>query len=379
MSDVGGFPEVAATGPGACSPRRPAGPRSCPDGPPWHPDARPGSAASARKAAAGPYSWVAVAAHTSPCTGSPRLTPSRRLLGGGGGSSPIPISGIRRCSGCRPVAAPAGTPPSVGSLPSVSLIVAAHDEEASIARWVRSALALDYPRDRLEVVVVSDGSTDRTREWATKAGADLVLEVPRGGKVAALNAAVGGREARCWPSPTRTPPGSRMRSGAWWPASADPRSATSAASFASRGRAARTRRGSTGATRWRAVPSSPRSPASPRATGRSTRCAARPTSRSSRPAARTSPSRTSSPSEGGARCSSRRGRPGADGGDARLEFLRKRRMLAGAWATMLRHGMLSPRGYGPAYAFEIYSHRGLRYAGADPAPGRAGDEHRPAR
>ena len=43
------------------------------------------------------------------------------------------------------------------------------------------------------------------------------------------------------------------------------------------------------------------------------------------------------------------------------EFRRKRRMLAGAWATMLRHGMLSPRGYGPAYAFQILSHRGLRY------------------
>ena len=74
--------------------------------------------------------------------------------------------------------------------PSVSLIVAAHDEEASIVRWVRSTLAFDYPRERLEVVVVSDGSTDRTLEWAAKAGADLVLEVPRDGKVAALNAAV---------------------------------------------------------------------------------------------------------------------------------------------------------------------------------------------
>jgi ABC-type branched-subunit amino acid transport system permease subunit len=44
------------------------------------------------------------------------------------------------------------------------------------------------------------------------------------------------------------------------------------------------------------------------------------------------------------------------------EFKRKRRMLTGAWATMLRHGMLSPRGYPPAYAFEIVSHRALRYA-----------------
>ena len=35
------------------------------------------------------------------------------------------------------------------------------------------------------------------------------------------------------------------------------------------------------------------------------------------------------------------------------EFARKRRMMAGAWGTMLRHGLLSPRGYGPLYAFEI--------------------------
>jgi len=43
------------------------------------------------------------------------------------------------------------------------------------------------------------------------------------------------------------------------------------------------------------------------------------------------------------------------------EFARKRRMHAGSWATILRHRMLSPRGYPPAYAFEVLSHRGLRY------------------
>ncbi len=85
-----------------------------------------------------------------------------------------------------------GEPPQVSPepLPDVSLIVAAHDEEASILRWVGSTLPFEYPRERLEVVVVSDGSTDRTVEWAVKAGADVVFEVPRGGKVAALNAAV---------------------------------------------------------------------------------------------------------------------------------------------------------------------------------------------
>jgi cellulose synthase/poly-beta-1,6-N-acetylglucosamine synthase-like glycosyltransferase len=44
------------------------------------------------------------------------------------------------------------------------------------------------------------------------------------------------------------------------------------------------------------------------------------------------------------------------------EFGRKRRMMAGAWSTMIRHGLLSVRGYGPLYAFEVFSHRLLRYA-----------------
>jgi hypothetical protein len=43
------------------------------------------------------------------------------------------------------------------------------------------------------------------------------------------------------------------------------------------------------------------------------------------------------------------------------EFGRKRRMMAGAWGTMLTGGMLSPRGYQPLYALEIASHRLLRY------------------
>jgi cellulose synthase/poly-beta-1,6-N-acetylglucosamine synthase-like glycosyltransferase len=43
------------------------------------------------------------------------------------------------------------------------------------------------------------------------------------------------------------------------------------------------------------------------------------------------------------------------------EFRRKRRMMWGLWDVMLKWGMLDPRGYGLAYAFEIYSHRLLRY------------------
>lgn len=74
-------------------------------------------------------------------------------------------------------------------LPRVTLIVAAYDEEGSIASKVANALALEYPRDRLQLIVASDGSADATVERARAAGADLVLDLPRRGKVAAQNAA----------------------------------------------------------------------------------------------------------------------------------------------------------------------------------------------
>jgi cellulose synthase/poly-beta-1,6-N-acetylglucosamine synthase-like glycosyltransferase len=73
--------------------------------------------------------------------------------------------------------------------PRVSLIVAAHDEAEVIAAKIANALALDYPRERLELIVASDGSADETVERARAAAADLVLELPRGGKVVAQNAA----------------------------------------------------------------------------------------------------------------------------------------------------------------------------------------------
>ena len=83
-----------------------------------------------------------------------------------------------------------GRAPEPGEPPAVSLIIAAYDEEEVIERKLANAKAVDYPPDRLQIVVASDGSSDRTAELARSAGADLVLELPRGGKVAALNAAV---------------------------------------------------------------------------------------------------------------------------------------------------------------------------------------------
>ena len=65
----------------------------------------------------------------------------------------------------------------------------ASPEEEVIAAKVENALRLDWPRERLQIIVADDGSTDATAERAREAGADLVLELPPGGKVAALNEA----------------------------------------------------------------------------------------------------------------------------------------------------------------------------------------------
>jgi biofilm PGA synthesis N-glycosyltransferase PgaC len=72
----------------------------------------------------------------------------------------------------------------------VSVVVAAHDEGARIAERIENLLALDYPRDRLEIVIGSDGSTDDTVERARAFEPEGVRVVPfaaRRGKAAALN------------------------------------------------------------------------------------------------------------------------------------------------------------------------------------------------
>jgi len=81
-------------------------------------------------------------------------------------------------------------PRPMGPEPVVSLVVPAHREAEVIADKVRNARALDWPADRLEVIVACDGSPDDTAARARAAGADLVLELPRRGKVAAQDAAV---------------------------------------------------------------------------------------------------------------------------------------------------------------------------------------------
>ncbi len=82
------------------------------------------------------------------------------------------------------------TPAAPPEPPTVSLIIAAYDEEAVIADKVANAQALDYPLDRMEVIVAADGCSDGTVAAAEEAGADLVLDLPRGGKIRAQDAAV---------------------------------------------------------------------------------------------------------------------------------------------------------------------------------------------
>jgi glycosyltransferase involved in cell wall biosynthesis len=78
--------------------------------------------------------------------------------------------------------------------PDVTVVVAAHDEEHVIGARLENLLALDYPHDRLEVVVASDGSADGTDEAVEAVGArDRRIRLARrarAGKTAAQDAAV---------------------------------------------------------------------------------------------------------------------------------------------------------------------------------------------
>lgn len=78
-------------------------------------------------------------------------------------------------------------------LPSVTLIVSAYNEESVIGAKIKNALALDYPKELLEIMVVSDGSTDTTVEIVAGFANDgVVLKHYEGriGKTACLNRGV---------------------------------------------------------------------------------------------------------------------------------------------------------------------------------------------
>jgi cellulose synthase/poly-beta-1,6-N-acetylglucosamine synthase-like glycosyltransferase len=248
-----------------------------------------------------------------------------------------------------------------GEPPAISLIIAAYDEEEVIERKLANARAMDYPADRLQVIVASDGSSDRTAELARSAGADIVLELPRGGKVAALNAAAaeasGGiialSDANSYWRPdalrrlvarftdqrvgyacglVRYVGGDGNEEGLYWRYEMAVRRMESQLAGITGGN------GGICAVRREAYvelhPSRGQDISFPyELTKRGWRAVYEP-----------------------AAVADERMVPTVEG-----EFRRKRRMMWGLWDVMLRWGMLDPRGYSPAYALEIASHRLLRY------------------
>jgi Glycosyltransferase like family 2 len=250
-----------------------------------------------------------------------------------------------------------------GSEPSVTLVVAAHREAEIIEAKVANARALDWPADRLEVIVACDGSPDDTPARARAAGADIVLELPWGGKVRAQDAAVdrAGGELLAFSD----------ANALWEPGALR----ALAASFADErvgyacGQVRFVNEGGTNqeGLYWRyemAIRARESQLASVTA-GNGAIYAVRPEAylrvdpimghdlslpfnmvkRGWRavyaPAARATEKMV----------------PTVEG-----EFARKRRMMSHAWPIVLRGGLLSPRGYPPLYALMVASHRLLRYA-----------------
>jgi cellulose synthase/poly-beta-1,6-N-acetylglucosamine synthase-like glycosyltransferase len=99
------------------------------------------------------------------------------------------IWGLSRLFGRQPEAEDVGD----ADLPNISLLIAAYNEETEIEGRIRNALALDYPRDKLEIAIGSDGSTDGTdrivRRFAGE-GVRLLSYKQRRGKASVLNASL---------------------------------------------------------------------------------------------------------------------------------------------------------------------------------------------
>jgi cellulose synthase/poly-beta-1,6-N-acetylglucosamine synthase-like glycosyltransferase len=247
--------------------------------------------------------------------------------------------------------------------PHVSLVVPAYDEEDVIARKVENCLALDYPRERLELIVASDGSSDGTAGRARAAGADLVLELPRSGKVRTQDAAVASSRGdivafsdanstwepdalRRLVAPFADPAvgyvcgqvrfvndGGTNQEGAYWRYEMAVRGLESRLGSVTAGN------GAIYATRRESYivvdPRMGHDLSFPfNMVKRGWRAVYEPDARAEE-----------------------RMVPSIEG-----EFRRKRRMMSHTWPIVVQGGLLSPRGYPPLYAWEVFSHRVLRYA-----------------
>jgi cellulose synthase/poly-beta-1,6-N-acetylglucosamine synthase-like glycosyltransferase len=272
------------------------------------------------------------------------------------------LAALRRARGNPPVA-----PGGDAGTPLVSLIVAAYAEQDVIAAKVANALALEWPRERLELLVAVDGGAepgaDATAERARVAGADRVLELPRGGKVRAQDAAVAVARGellafsdanatwepgalRALVAPFADPavgyvcgqvrfvnPAGTNQEGLYWRYEMWLRANESALASVTAGNGAiyALRR----AAYMHVDPVMGHDLSFPfNVVKRGRRAVYAPEARVTEKMV-----------------------PTIEG-----EGARKRRMMSHAWAILLRGGMLSPRGYPPLYAVMILSHRVLRYA-----------------
>ena len=76
--------------------------------------------------------------------------------------------------------------------PSVSILISAFNEEEHIENTILNKLQLDYPKEKLQIIVISDGSTDKTDEIVKRYESEcvqLIRQYPRAGKTSALNLA----------------------------------------------------------------------------------------------------------------------------------------------------------------------------------------------
>lgn len=102
---------------------------------------------------------------------------------------PIVVWSLSRVFGRRPEP---GSDVEADALPTVDLLIAAHNEEAVIAERLRNALMLDYPEQKFRVVVASDASTDTTNRICAMFDprVHLLAFEERRGKAGTLNAAI---------------------------------------------------------------------------------------------------------------------------------------------------------------------------------------------
>ena len=77
--------------------------------------------------------------------------------------------------------------------PTVTILIAAYNEEDSIESTLKNKLSLAYPKEKVEIIVISDSSDDRTdyivNQYKEK-GVKLIRQIPRAGKTSALNLAI---------------------------------------------------------------------------------------------------------------------------------------------------------------------------------------------